>query len=127
MQAQGLTGCRGPGSGSTCGLVPAGVGVGTDAERVVGLAGECPGSAGAARGDSAATVVLLPFQSLYDDDAAVWRRCKRRRRGDGAPARPPEIVAAMGQLDLVVGMRMYSVVVAVAAGAPFVALSYVRR
>jgi polysaccharide pyruvyl transferase WcaK-like protein/glycosyltransferase involved in cell wall biosynthesis len=75
------------------------------------------------------TVVLLPLQSLYDDDATVLRGAMEVAGEDGVvladtPAAPPDAVAALGQLDVMVGMRMHACLLALNARVPFVSLAY---
>lgn len=76
------------------------------------------------------TLVLLPFQRLYDNDAEVLGRVlEATGQSEGAvlvepPTRPEELVAVLGRLDLMVGMRMHSCLLALNAGVPFVSLAY---
>ena len=76
------------------------------------------------------TALLLPFQRLYDDDLEVLRGA---RRAAGDPDRavllepalsPPDFVAFLAQCDLLVGMRMHSLLLAMNANLPFVGLPY---
>lgn len=76
------------------------------------------------------TALLLPFQRLYDDDVEVLRGA---RRAAGDPDRavllepalsPPDMLAFLAQCDLLVGMRMHSLLLAMNAGVPFVGLPY---
>ncbi len=73
------------------------------------------------------TAILLPLQQLHDDDLSVLRPIAEA--GAGAVLATPipspsDLVAAIAKLDLVVGMRLHSLVLALAAGTPSVALSY---
>ena len=76
------------------------------------------------------TAILLPLQCQHDDDRTVLRRVLQAA-GDGAGALlaeptvlPSELVAMIARFDLVVGMRLHALVLALAAGTPFVALPY---
>ena len=77
-----------------------------------------------------ATVVLLPFQKLNDDDEEVLSHALAESGvSEGAalaatPTAPEVIVGVLGKLDLMVGMRMHSLLLAMAAGTPCVGLSY---
>jgi polysaccharide pyruvyl transferase WcaK-like protein/glycosyltransferase involved in cell wall biosynthesis len=78
------------------------------------------------------TVVLLPFQSLYSTDEEVFRDVLAQSGAEGTvlvdtPALPPDLVAALGRLDLMVGMRMHACLLALNAGVPFVSLSYTSK
>ena len=80
-----------------------------------------------------ATVVLLPFQRMNDDDLEVERRVMEAAgKPEGVvlldpPACPAELVAVLGRFDLMVGMRLHALVLAASAGLPFVALPYVQK
>ena len=129
VEAQGLAGLPRPWIGFN--LRPWFRFLGSESAREEKMAAVVSAVAAAARELRArrgATVVLLPFQKLYDDDAAVLAQVQ----GEGIvmaelPAQPAEIVGALGQLDLVVGMRMHSLLLAAAAGTPGVALSYAPK
>ncbi len=77
-----------------------------------------------------ATVVLLPFQKMNDDDEEVLARARAASGvNEGAvlaatPTAPEVIVGVLSKLDLMVGMRMHSLLLAMAAGTPFVGLPY---
>lgn len=80
-----------------------------------------------------ARLLFIPFQRLSraaENDAAVAERVLARMgRADRAAVlsgdREPAVLAALlGRCDLVVGMRLHSLVVASASGVPVVALSY---
>jgi len=80
--------------------------------------------------DMGASVALLPFQRLYDDDRELLGRVLDAA---GRPARavvveppssPPELVAVLAHFDLMVGMRLHALVASAAAGLPFVGLAY---
>ena len=83
------------------------------------------------RHDGAA--VFVPFQALRDDlvnDVAVAQRVRARLRHatrtvvlDGSPS-PAEKAAVLASCDLVLGMRLHSIVFAVSAGVAAVALAY---
>lgn len=76
------------------------------------------------------TVILLPFQKLYDDDAEVLSRALAvSGLTEGAlladtPTMPDVLVGLLGRLDLMLGMRMHSLLLSLAAGTPFVGLPY---
>ena len=82
---------------------------------------------------SGARLLFVPFQRgsrAQENDAAVAERVRSRLRrperaavlsGDLDPA---EIGAVLGRCDLVVGMRLHSVILAALAGVPSVALAY---
>jgi polysaccharide pyruvyl transferase WcaK-like protein/glycosyltransferase involved in cell wall biosynthesis len=77
-----------------------------------------------------ATVVLLPFQRLNDDDGEVLSRVLAASGVTegvtlaATPAAPDLLVGVLGKLDLMVGMRMHSLLLSLAAGTPFVGLPY---
>jgi len=76
------------------------------------------------------TVVLLPFQRLNDDDAQVLSQALAASGvSEGVilaatPTLPSELVGVIGRLDLMLGMRMHSLLLAMAAGTPFIGLPY---
>lgn len=80
-----------------------------------------------------ASVALMPLQRLHDDDRHVLEQVLAAAGGpSGAvvldpPASPPEVVALLARCDLMIGMRLHSLVLAVDAGIPFVALPYVQK
>jgi polysaccharide pyruvyl transferase CsaB len=72
------------------------------------------------------TAVLLPLQRAPDDDL---RMLQPIADATGAAVMeqqlsPSDTVGALTELDLVIGMRLHALVLALAAGKPFVALSY---
>ncbi len=72
------------------------------------------------------TPVLLPLQHIYDDDLAILDEVAG---ATGAavirePMSPPDLVGALSQFDLVIGMRLHALILALAAAKPFIALSY---
>ena len=73
------------------------------------------------------TTILLPFQRMYDDDRPLLLRVAQAQEGavlvESAPP-PPDLVSALSRCDLVVGMRLHALILALDAGKPFVALSY---
>ncbi|MFB3882106.1 MAG: polysaccharide pyruvyl transferase family protein [Armatimonadota bacterium] len=75
------------------------------------------------------TAVLLPMQRLYQDDLPLLEEVARGSGaaivGDGML--PPTAVGLLGQCDVIVGMRLHALVLAVAAGKPFVAISYDQK
>jgi hypothetical protein len=80
-----------------------------------------------------ADVLLVPFQqsgrglendSLVSTKLAARMRQRSRRAVVGTGLTPTEKLAALGSADLVVGMRLHSVVFAAIAGVPVVALEY---
>jgi polysaccharide pyruvyl transferase CsaB len=78
-------------------------------------------------------VALLPFQRMNDDDRALLARILEAA-GEPAGAvlidpqtRPPELAAVIGRFDVMVGMRLHTLVLATAAGTPFVALPYQEK
>lgn len=74
------------------------------------------------------SVVLLPLQTTGDDDVAVLGQVSqamaRPAKLVDPPGEPAALQAFIGELDLVVGMRLHSLILAANAGTPFVALSY---
>lgn len=74
------------------------------------------------------TAVLLGLQRMHDDDAAVLREVQKRAEVEAVlverPATPPELVAMLASADLVIGMRLHALILALNGGTPFVALSY---
>lgn len=78
------------------------------------------------------TIVFLPFQTHEgerENDAAVIERVRSSMRGREstmvvADSSPETLAAAAGSCDVVVGMRLHSLVFAFMHGRPFVALSY---
>ena len=79
------------------------------------------------------TLVCLPLQRLNDDDGEVLSKALeaagKPERAVLADARlsPPDLVAALARFDLMVGMRLHSLVLALAAGIPFVGLPYAPK
>ncbi len=79
-----------------------------------------------------ASVLFLPFQrgAGIDDDPAVANRvmAAMRRREHAAvlsaDASPGELAGIIAQADLVLGMRLHSIIFSLAAKIPFVALEY---
>ena len=73
------------------------------------------------------TALLLPFQRMHDDDLPLLRRVADREAAavlvESVPP-PPDLVSALSRCDLVVGMRLHALLLALGAGKPFVALSY---
>ena len=77
-------------------------------------------------------LLFLPFHvepGTNDDVAAARRVAALLRHGEGAAVvaerYPPRMLAGIiGNADLVLGMRLHSVIFSVAAGVPFVALEY---
>jgi len=78
-------------------------------------------------------LVAVPFQDLEEDlgdDADVARRLveaigkPERAVVTRVPETPAEALALLGRCDLVVGMRLHSVLFAALSGVPVVALSY---
>jgi len=76
------------------------------------------------------TAVLLPLQRLHDDDRPILRQILEAAGGQAGAVlaepglSPPQLVAMMGKFDVVVGMRLHALVLALAAGTSWVALSY---
>lgn len=79
------------------------------------------------------TVVFVPFQRLPgtpEDDVRVAERCRNRMRHANrteifpGPADPATTYAALAAADLVVGVRLHSIILAVLAGRPVVAIDY---
>jgi polysaccharide pyruvyl transferase WcaK-like protein len=82
--------------------------------------------ASAVREQLGGTAVLLPLQRAPDDDMRVLQPIAD---ATGAavmqqPLSPPDTVGVLAQFDLVIGMRLHALVLALAAGKPFVALCY---
>ncbi|HEX6589371.1 MAG TPA: polysaccharide pyruvyl transferase family protein [Longimicrobiales bacterium] len=80
-----------------------------------------------------ARIEFVPFRTAgYDDDRRVMRSVSGRMRHGGdsihqsrpTPERAAELLA---DADLVVGMRLHSVILATAAGVPTLALSYMEK
>ncbi len=75
------------------------------------------------------TALLLPFQRVYDDDLPVLRELAesasdcRPVLAEASPS-PAELVALLLQCDLVIGMRMHALLLALSAGTPFAGLCY---
>lgn len=79
-----------------------------------------------------AQILLLPFHAGYDDPAL--ERLQAKLRAAGVPAgdvrlaspglSPAEIAAVIGRCDLLVGLRLHSVLFALLSGTPAVALAY---
>jgi polysaccharide pyruvyl transferase CsaB len=77
-------------------------------------------------------VLFLPFQqgAGMDDDSAVARRviAEMRHKGDAAvltaACSPAETAGIIANADLVLGMRLHSIIFSLIAGIPFVALEY---
>jgi polysaccharide pyruvyl transferase WcaK-like protein/glycosyltransferase involved in cell wall biosynthesis len=78
------------------------------------------------RARTGGTVLLVPMQRLYDDDREVLERVGDRQTAPlvEPPASPPEFAAFLGQCDLVLGMRVHALILSLAAGVPFVGISY---
>jgi polysaccharide pyruvyl transferase CsaB len=78
----------------------------------------------------AATVVLMPFQQTRHDDREVLGAALEAA---GKPANallvappplPPDLAAVLARFDLVVGMRLHSLMLAMNGAVPFVGLCY---
>jgi len=80
-----------------------------------------------------ATVGLLPLQRLNDDDREVLQQVLQAAGApSGAmmlepPASPADLVTFLSRFDLLIGMRLHSLILAANAGVPFVALPYVQK
>ena len=79
------------------------------------------------------TAVMLPLQHQYDNDQEMLD-CVLAAAGRPAnallvdpPPRPPDLVSALARFDLMVGMRLHSLLLAMNAGLPFVGLAYERK
>lgn len=72
------------------------------------------------------TAVLVPLQRAPDDDMRMLQPIADAT--DAAviqmPLSPPDTVGVLAQFDLMIGMRLHALVLALAAGKPFAALSY---
>jgi polysaccharide pyruvyl transferase CsaB len=88
------------------------------------------------RQSAQAQIVFLPFQQFpgdQEDDVAVARRVAQRIPGSGdvfvleGSYSPAEKAAILGSSRVVVGMRLHAVILALATGRPFVALTYDRK
>jgi hypothetical protein len=82
--------------------------------------------AGAIRDQLGGTPVLLSLHGGSDNDLRVLQPVAE---ATGAaivrePLSPPTVVGALAQFDLMIGMRLHALVLATAAGKPFVAISY---
>lgn len=80
----------------------------------------------AVRDQLSGTALLLPLQRAPDDDLRILRPIAD---ATGAAVMeqqlsPSDTVGILVQFDLVIGMRLHALVLALAAGKPFVALSY---
>ncbi|HEX4963660.1 MAG TPA: polysaccharide pyruvyl transferase family protein [Thermoanaerobaculia bacterium] len=79
-----------------------------------------------------AQVLLIPFHAGYDDPAlerlqaklAAGGLAEEEVRSLGAGCTPEELAAVVGSCDLLVGLRLHSVLFAMLAGTPLVALAY---
>ena len=71
-------------------------------------------------------VVLLPFQ--FPGDIAISREVARLMQSESCLIKenllPGEIMDLVGAMDLIIGMRLHALIMAVAKGVPFVAVSY---
>lgn len=75
---------------------------------------------------------FIPFHRAdggVDDEAVAARICQRMTRQDrtvqfGVEYTPAEKIGLLGACDLVLGMRLHSIVFSIMSGVPFVALSY---
>lgn len=81
-----------------------------------------------------AHIEFVPFRTIgYDDDRRVMHAVSRRMRsGEGATHRnstphPIEAADLLASADIVIGMRLHSVILATAAGVPSLALSYMAK
>lgn len=81
-----------------------------------------------------AHIDFVPFRTVgYDDDRRVMHDVSRRMRyADAATHRdatphPVEAAELLASADIVVGMRLHSVILATAAGVPSLALSYMEK
>ena len=97
-----------------------------DADQGQRLVAQGMSLARAVREQLGGTAVLLPLQRAPDDDMRMLQPI-----ADAAsaavmqkPLSPPDTVGVLAQFDLVIGMRLHALVLALAAGKPFVALSY---
>ena len=76
------------------------------------------------------SLFLLPLQIAHEDDRAVLGDVARALRHEDravlvdASSEPGVTQAVIGQMDLLVGMRLHSLILAANAGVPFVAISY---
>ncbi|UCH34632.1 MAG: polysaccharide pyruvyl transferase family protein [Armatimonadota bacterium] len=76
------------------------------------------------------TLILIPLQTIGEDDRAVLPDIaqgldNRERAVLFEPSPEPAVTqAAISELDLLVGMRLHSLIFAANAGTPFIALSY---
>jgi polysaccharide pyruvyl transferase CsaB len=79
---------------------------------------------------TAGTVLLLPLQVAGEDDRAALTAIQAAAVHQDhmalvdPPAEPAVVQAIIGQSDVLIGMRLHSLILAANAGTPFVALSY---
>ncbi len=72
------------------------------------------------------TVLLVPFQRIYNDDLPLLQRVAAAAGASVVeqPLSPPEVAALFSRCDVVIGMRLHALVLALSVGTPFAALSY---
>lgn len=75
-----------------------------------------------------ARIVFIPLQAPGDAEAAAAVRSVMRRPEEAfslsGQATPPEIAAVLGQMKLVIGMRLHSLILAAGQGVPCVGVIY---
>lgn len=80
-----------------------------------------------------ARITFVPFQTLVSDDRQVWQEVclsssqTRHWKIAELPKSAEGVLQTVGQFDLVIGMRLHSLIAAHLTGVPSIALSYSRK
>jgi polysaccharide pyruvyl transferase CsaB len=100
--------------------------IGRDDRKMEALLAAVAGAAARLSRQAGASFVFVSLQRSPEDDGAIGRRLQEAAPGCelASPASPSQAQALLAGCDLLLGMRLHSLIFAAKAGMPFLALDY---